>query len=188
MNFWTLAFPNKQGIRKSAEWKALGFQGTDPASDFRGSGIFGLNSLIYFATNYAHAFTKMLQQSEDEDCYPFAIAGLNVTMLIFELLGWGFKTPGKTTAKSPVTYKNLITILFIGDDTDLDKTIRAFNELYCLTFATLDKVWHEVNATYFEFPKVLLLTQEKIEKLLQTIDSSTILLHHCQHFFSNNFH
>lgn len=30
-------------------WKVLGFQGTNPATDFRGMGLLGLLNLIYFA-------------------------------------------------------------------------------------------------------------------------------------------
>ena len=33
--------------RVSPQWKELGFQGNDPATDFRGMGIFGLMCLQY---------------------------------------------------------------------------------------------------------------------------------------------
>jgi len=32
--------------RKSMEWVDIGFQGKDPATDFRGAGIFGLENLL----------------------------------------------------------------------------------------------------------------------------------------------
>ena len=37
----------KLTARVSEQWKELGFQGTDPATDFRGMGIFGLMCLQY---------------------------------------------------------------------------------------------------------------------------------------------
>lgn len=32
--------------RVSRQWEEIGFQGADPATDFRGAGILGLNQLI----------------------------------------------------------------------------------------------------------------------------------------------
>lgn len=34
--------------------------------------------------------------------YPFVVASFNVTMMIFELLGWGWKTKGMSTALNQV--------------------------------------------------------------------------------------
>ena len=38
--------------RVTEDWKTLGFQGTDPATDFRGMGMLGLTQLLFFAQNY----------------------------------------------------------------------------------------------------------------------------------------
>ena len=35
----------------SEAWKLLGFQGTDPSTDFRGMGLVGLQHLLYFANH-----------------------------------------------------------------------------------------------------------------------------------------
>ena len=39
--------------RVSPQWKELGFQGIDPATDFRGMGVFGLMCLQY-PSNRSH--------------------------------------------------------------------------------------------------------------------------------------
>ena len=53
MHLWKTVFPAKQlASRVSEQWKDMGFQGTDPATDFRGMGLLGLEQLIYFAERY----------------------------------------------------------------------------------------------------------------------------------------
>ena len=53
IELWKFSFPKEQlDNRVSPKWKQLGFQGTDPMTDFRGAGIFGLNNLLYLASNY----------------------------------------------------------------------------------------------------------------------------------------
>jgi ELMO domain-containing protein len=44
--------------RISNQWKTIGFQGKDPATDFLGVGVFGLFNLIYFAKYYPKKFQK----------------------------------------------------------------------------------------------------------------------------------
>ena len=36
----------------AVDWTALGFQGTDPLTDFRGGGLLSLQQLAFFAENY----------------------------------------------------------------------------------------------------------------------------------------
>eukprot|EP01120_Amphizonella_sp_Union-15-10_P000736 TRINITY_DN10767_c0_g1_i1.p1 TRINITY_DN10767_c0_g1~~TRINITY_DN10767_c0_g1_i1.p1 ORF type:complete len:304 (-),score=60.13 TRINITY_DN10767_c0_g1_i1:85-996(-) len=162
-DLWYAAFPDRPVERISQQWKVLGFQGTNPATDFRGSGIFGLNCLIYLATKYPKAFSHMIHVNEES--YPFAIAGLNVTMLLFELLGWGFKTPGKSTAKNPTTFAKIVPLIL---HSELDRTIIIFSELYCATFFSVDLLWFEMKASYFDFPKVIEKAQEWLETFLRT--------------------
>lgn len=37
---------------KKPDWTILGFQGTDPLSDFRGGGLLSLQQLAFFADNF----------------------------------------------------------------------------------------------------------------------------------------
>lgn len=51
MELWTLINPDQPlESRVSPQWKSIGFQGNDPATDFRGMGMLGLRgkSLFYF--------------------------------------------------------------------------------------------------------------------------------------------
>lgn len=70
--------------RVSHDWKVIGFQGNDPATDFRGAGELGLQNLVYFAQFYT-AYAVSMVRAQDTT-FPFAIAGINVTMKLLNLL------------------------------------------------------------------------------------------------------
>lgn len=48
---------------------------------------------------------------------------------------------------SPDSNPPVFPVLFDGQ--------HAFEELYCVVFAILDRTWDELNASYMDFPKVL---------------------------------
>ena len=99
LDLWTMAFPDTPlPSRKTGEWGKLGFQGKDPATDFRGAGIFGLTNLVYFARMHPNSFRSILCKSS----YPFSIAGLSVTNLIFEMMGFGMKPTQDTRVRGKV--------------------------------------------------------------------------------------
>lgn len=75
---------------KSEAWKSLGFQGTDPSTDFRGSGQLGLADLSNFAKKNLGKAKRSLDLSRDEVAwFPWAVAGINVTMYLLGLLQMG---------------------------------------------------------------------------------------------------
>ena len=45
---WSSLMPETPYKRIGAHWKEIGFQGTDPKTDFRGMGLLGLHNLVYF--------------------------------------------------------------------------------------------------------------------------------------------
>ncbi|KAJ4460872.1 hypothetical protein PAPYR_2706 [Paratrimastix pyriformis] len=60
-------------------------QGQDPATDFRGMGILGLRNLVYLARHYPRLARTLTQQSAQRE-YPFAVAGINISRLLAQLL------------------------------------------------------------------------------------------------------
>lgn len=111
-SFWKICRPNEQlESRVSQQWKSIGFQGVDPATDFRGAGILGLRCLVYFGIKHSDTFHQILSgkhKSATQESFPFAIAGLNIVMMLFEILGWGFKK----LEQNPKARKHLILNLF----------------------------------------------------------------------------
>jgi ELMO domain-containing protein len=117
----------------------MGFQGTDPATDFRGMGLLGLYNLIYIAENHPVIFRRIVkeQSSREDNDYPVAVTGISITQLLFTLFKIG------EDKQEPVVYN----ILFDHDF--------AFEEMYCIIFQLLDRTWDEMNAAYMDFPRVL---------------------------------
>lgn len=117
----------------------MGFQGTDPATDFRGMGLLGLYNLIYIAENHPVIFRRIVkeQSSREDNDYPVAVTGISITQLLFTLFKIGEEK------QDPIVYN----ILFDHD--------YAFEEMYCIIFQLLDRTWDEMNAAYMDFPRVL---------------------------------
>ena len=86
---WAALKPNvrRAGGRITKEWGEIGFQGTDPATDFRGMGVLGLRQLAFFADRHGVAARRALQDSALGGAYyPFAAVGINITSLLCGLL------------------------------------------------------------------------------------------------------
>lgn len=79
--------------RISSKWGVLGFQGTDPATDFRGMGILGLRNLRVFAEKHNQEARKALLLSHHPQySFPFAITGINMTATLLKWLEKGVLT------------------------------------------------------------------------------------------------
>jgi hypothetical protein len=116
LKLWSLVFPDTAlESRVSKQWKTMGFQvhahahsksvarhymrpyyfdpsqGTDPATDLRGMGLLGLSNLVYMAEFHTDKLRKIIAvQSERKDHdYPVAVAGINLTKMLYELLHIG---------------------------------------------------------------------------------------------------
>ena len=75
---------------KAEAWKELGFQGTDPSTDFRGTGQLGLSDLAAFASRYPVDARRTLEVSKHPVAwFPWAVAGINFTSFMLVLLERG---------------------------------------------------------------------------------------------------
>lgn len=84
----------------------MGWQGSDPGSDFRGGGFLALELLVYFAENDPREFQALMGKERgvrSEWEYPFAAAGVNLT---FMLVG----TCGKNTESVVANWHNIFQI------------------------------------------------------------------------------
>ncbi|ELW64213.1 ELMO domain-containing protein 1 [Tupaia chinensis] len=88
LKLWKFLKPNTPlESRISKQWCEIGFQGDDPKTDFRGMGLLGLYNLQYFAERDATAAQQVLSDSLHPKCrYSFAIVGINITDLAYNLL------------------------------------------------------------------------------------------------------
>ncbi|ERE76916.1 ELMO domain-containing protein 1 [Cricetulus griseus] len=88
LKLWEFLKPNTPlESRISKQWCEIGFQGDDPKTDFRGMGLLGLYNLQYFAERDATVAQQVLSDSLHPKCrYSFAIVGINITDLAYNLL------------------------------------------------------------------------------------------------------
>ncbi|CAH9102512.1 unnamed protein product [Cuscuta europaea] len=161
---WKLAYPNRElPPLKSELWKDMGWQGCDPSTDFRGGGYISLENLIYFAKAYPTSFQNLLQKrngKRSEWEYPFAVAGINISFMLVQMLDLQSGIPSTLPA---IRFLNLLS---------LDE--RAFDNLFCVAFEMLDAQWLAKRASYMEFNDVLKSTRTQLERELALEDISSI--------------
>ncbi|KAL1140865.1 hypothetical protein AAG570_000793 [Ranatra chinensis] len=127
MRLWNAMKPhNRLEARITKQWQDIGFQGDDPKTDFRGMGMLGLENLVYFGEEYSGAAVHVLSHSlHPQYGYAYAIVGINITSLAYDLLKDGsLKTHVYNACKSM-------------------PTLRVFHLLYCYLFYEFDKFWVE---------------------------------------------
>lgn len=115
----------------------MGFQGKDPATDFRGMGFLGLDNLRYFCEHHTDDWQKIVYyQAERTDSkdYPVAIAGINITSLLMDLL--------EVDTEPSIEGRLVRPILFDHPN--------AFEEIYCICFKLLDQTWDDMEASYMQ--------------------------------------
>ena len=69
---------------KSDKWTSMGFQGSDPRTDFRGAGLLGLKCLVYFMDKYPDAAERM--RNNGEDYFFFAVSCCNMSYALSKFL------------------------------------------------------------------------------------------------------
>jgi len=158
MKLWSATFPGVTlDTRISEQWKLIGFQGTDPATDFRGMGLLGLQNLLYFAEIYPEIFRKIVtvQAERKERDYPVAVAGINITQMLYELF---------LINQEDQPDDLIFNVLFDSP--------KGFEEVYCIAFKILDSTWDEMNASYMDFPRVIAAVKKQIGDVLITNPTS----------------
>lgn len=153
---WSATYPSQQLLGLvSEQWKEMGWQGRDPSTDFRGAGFISLENLLFFAKTFSTSFQQLLNKEGGKRStweYPFAVAGVNITFMIMQMLD--------LDALKPRTFVRAIFVQMLSEDE------WAFDLLYCVAFMVMDKKWLERNATYMEFNDVLKCTRSQLEREL----------------------
>ncbi|KAF7124266.1 hypothetical protein RHSIM_Rhsim12G0026400 [Rhododendron simsii] len=151
---WSATYPGQElhGL-VSDQWKEMGWQGRDPSTDFRGAGFISLENLLFFAKTFSTSFQRLLNKQGGKRSaweYPFAVAGVNITYMIMQMLD--------LNAAKPKTFVRASFLQILSENE------WAFDLLYCVAFMVMDKQWLERNATYMEFNDVLKSTRAQLEK------------------------
>ncbi|KAL9420076.1 hypothetical protein AB3S75_037787 [Citrus x aurantiifolia] len=161
---WRLAYPGRElPPLKSELWKEMGWQGTDPSTDFRGGGFISLENLIFFAKKYPDSFHRLLHKQDGTRAeweYPFAVAGINISFMLIQMLDL---QSGKPSSSAGIRFLEL-----------LEKDEMAFDNLYCVAFRMMDAQWLAKRASYMEFNDVLKSTRAQLERELKLEDVSCV--------------
>ncbi|KAJ4886246.1 ELMO/CED-12 family protein [Raphanus sativus] len=161
---WRLAYPQRElPPLKSELWKEMGWQGTDPSTDFRGGGYISLENLIFFAKTYPESFQRLLHKQDGTRAeweYPFAVAGINISFMLAQMLD--------LQSGKPSTVAGIRFLEFLEEDE------MAFDNLYCIAFQMMDAQWLAKRASYMEFNEVLKSTRTQLERELALDDVSSI--------------
>lgn len=126
LQLWNLLMPSVPlEARITKDWQRIGFQGTDPATDFRGMGMLGLRCLHYFAEHHnAVARSIHLHSHHPKHGYPLAIVSIDLTSLLF---GW-------TTSGIMDCYLHCAV-------TQWPISMDEFMEIHCYLLDKFDKFW-----------------------------------------------
>ena len=155
---WTTIFPAKPFQDSSSLWKKIGFQREDPRLDLRGGGILSLKCLVYFSSEYKDKCADMVrsQAKQSPHTYPFGAVGVNITLLLGDLLKLRDRRFEATDA------------VFWGVFEDP----KAFYELFCLTFRYLDHLWTSSKADRKQFSQIIGKTKAAVVSLMASGPSS----------------
>jgi len=152
LKLWKLLKPGEElDARKTLQWQLIGFQGDDPATDFRGMGILGLENLVFYAQYDAENCKRLLKIADNEVYgFPFCIAGITFTALCKQLLFENYlKNHFANTLKTAATMDN-------------------FNQVYCRIFNLFGDYWETVkpeNVMFFNEVKNTFV--ESLKKYLE---------------------
>ncbi|XP_042386042.1 ELMO domain-containing protein A-like isoform X1 [Zingiber officinale] len=153
---WYATYPDKElSDLVSDQWKEMGWQGKDPSTDFRGAGFISLENLLFFAKTFSNSFQRLLNKQFGNRStweYPFAVAGVNITFMIIQMLD--------LQSSKTRTFARAVFVQMLSEDE------WAFDLLYCVAFMLMDKQWLERNASYMEFNEVLKSTRAALEREL----------------------
>ncbi|CAN6461114.1 unnamed protein product [Victoria cruziana] len=133
----------------------MGWQGKDPSTDFRGGGFISLENLLFFGKTYPKSFQVLLRKQDGSRVmweYPFAVAGVNITFMLIQMLD--------LLSAKPQTMVGLVFAKLISENE------WAFDQLYCIAFKMMDQQWLAMRATYMDFNSVMKATRAQIEKEL----------------------
>ncbi|KAL3327040.1 hypothetical protein AABB24_037632 [Solanum stoloniferum] len=161
---WRLSYPDRPlPSLKSELWKEMGWQGSDPSTDFRGGGFISLENLIFFAKTYPESFRNLLHKrngNRSEWEYPFAVAGINISFMLVQMFDLQSGTPSTLAG---------IRFLELLSEDDM-----AFDNVFCIAFEMLDAQWLAKRASYMEFNEVLKATRMQLERELALEDTSSV--------------
>ncbi|KAL5962290.1 ELMO domain-containing protein 1 [Taenia solium] len=161
-DIWNSMLPDEPFSLKSKRWSDIGFQGSCPATDFRGMGVLGAENLrtcsqrlLFFVAPSGVIKTQLSVLLR----YPFATVGINLSGLLWRLLQDGtLKTHFYNSLKAAPKLVHL-------------------NLVYVYLFVKFNEFWTQQPRDIMQF-NVLLGTFEEVIRKQMRDENSTLPLPH----------
>lgn len=152
---------NNTFVHSGDKWKEAGFQKADPTSDLKQSGILALRAMLHMALSNPEKTQEMLLANKvnTKTKYPFAIVGVNITLLLSELLNL---KDNKYITQQGVGYWSMF------------EDPGAFYEIFCLCFFHMNATWKERQAVRADFGKLISEIKTIVTKTLARNPSSVM--------------
>ncbi|KPI89731.1 hypothetical protein ABL78_1111 [Leptomonas seymouri] len=149
-------------------WKEMGFQGTDPSTDFRGAGLFGLTQLVYLVEKHSDQWNAMLSPD-----FMTAAAGINVSLRLMTLLDINitvnqFSSTMRSTYSAGKGQLQLCRFIF---DENIEVAVNRLHEVYCFAMRLLYYRWTHSSRNLMEFNLLLNSMYVELERLLFMCDN-----------------
>uniref|UniRef100_A0A8C3LZ66 ELMO domain containing 3 n=1 Tax=Chrysolophus pictus TaxID=9089 RepID=A0A8C3LZ66_CHRPC len=143
--------------RYGTHWEELGFQGADPGTDLRGTGMLGLMQMLYFVMDSQTLPLALeifrLSQHETQN-FPFCIMSVNITRLVLQALR------EECLSRECNRRRQVIAVL---------------NDLYAAAFLQLYRVWKSQHKTIadsgFLLKELEFSTKKKPKQLLKSLET-----------------
>ncbi|XP_075031102.1 ELMO domain-containing protein 3 isoform X4 [Calonectris borealis] len=143
--------------RYGAHWEELGFQGADPGTDLRGTGMLGLMQILYFVmdSQTLPLAEEIFQLSQHEtQNFPFCIMSVNITRIVIQALR------EERLSRECNRRQQVIAVL---------------NDLYAAAFLQLYRVWKWQHKTVadsgFLLKELESSTKKKPKRLLRSLEA-----------------
>ncbi|KAM9250306.1 ELMO domain-containing protein 3 isoform 2-T2 [Cariama cristata] len=143
--------------RYGAHWEELGFQGADPGTDLRGTGMLGLMQMLYFVMD---SQTLPLAQEifrlshHETQNFPFCIMSVNITRIVIQALR------EECLSRECNRRQQVIAVL---------------NDLYTAAFLQLYRIWKWQHKTIadsgFLLKELESSTKKKPKQLLKSLEA-----------------
>jgi len=76
--------------RYGKHWEEIGFQGSDPATDLRGTGMLSLLQMCYFVEDNPATLAQVWEVAKDKESgFPFAVVAINITRWTMDCIRGG---------------------------------------------------------------------------------------------------
>jgi hypothetical protein len=151
---WNVLVPDSSFKTKSSKWMDIGFQNSNPISDFRGGGELALRALVYVAESHSKFMCHVVSSHKKTRSYPACVGAINIVLMVCNILRLS------EDRVSPEYFWSLF------------EDPKAFFVIFFVSFRLLEKTWNQEQGTLTEFSKIMSSVEKHVRDVLNSGPSS----------------